>query len=119
MRCRQKPILYLDTHIKISGRVCYPVARGQPLYQLRLIDSCITQLKAQGPSRTCDESKEEEEEWGDTPWMCGRVGTDLGGVVVLALRAVLALAGPHVEPAVRGAGPLPSGEPTLQQSTIT
>jgi len=29
---------------------------------LRLIDSCITQLKAQGPSRTCNESKEE----GDT-----------------------------------------------------
>ena len=29
---------------------------------LRLIDSCITQLKAQGPSRTCNESKEEEEE---------------------------------------------------------
>ena len=28
---------------------------------LRLIDFCITQLKAQGPSRTCDESKEEEE----------------------------------------------------------
>ena len=27
---------------------------------LRLIASCITQLKAQGPSRTCDESKEEE-----------------------------------------------------------
>ena len=27
----------------------------------RLIDSCITQLKAQGPSRTCNESKEEEE----------------------------------------------------------
>ena len=24
-------------------------------------DSCITQLKAQGPSRTCNESKEEEE----------------------------------------------------------
>ena len=31
---------------------------------LRLIDSCITQLKAQGPSRTCNESKEEEEEEG-------------------------------------------------------
>ena len=32
----------------------------------RLIDSCITQLKAQGPSRTCNESKEDEEEegWG-------------------------------------------------------
>ena len=28
----------------------------------RLIDFCITQLKAQGPSRTCNESKEEEEE---------------------------------------------------------
>ena len=28
---------------------------------LRLMDSCITQLKAQGPFRTCDESKEEEE----------------------------------------------------------
>jgi len=28
---------------------------------LRPIDSCITQLKAQGPSRTCNESKEEEE----------------------------------------------------------
>jgi len=28
---------------------------------LRLIHSCITQLKAQGPSRTCNESKEEEE----------------------------------------------------------
>jgi len=26
---------------------------------LRLIDSCITQLKAQRPSRTCNESKEE------------------------------------------------------------
>ena len=28
---------------------------------LRLIDSCITHLDAQGPSRTCSESKEEEE----------------------------------------------------------
>ena len=27
---------------------------------LRLIDSSITQLKDQGPSRTCNESKEEE-----------------------------------------------------------
>ena len=26
---------------------------------LRLIDSCVTQLKVQGPSRTCNESKEE------------------------------------------------------------
>ena len=29
---------------------------------LRRIDSCITQLKAQGPSRTCNDSKEEEED---------------------------------------------------------
>ena len=28
---------------------------------LKLIDACITQLKAQGPCRTCNESKEEEE----------------------------------------------------------
>jgi len=28
---------------------------------LRLIDACITQLMAQGPSMTCNESKEEEE----------------------------------------------------------
>jgi len=28
---------------------------------LRLMDSCISQLKAQGPSRTCNESKEEED----------------------------------------------------------
>jgi len=33
---------------------------------LRLIDSCITQLKAQGASRTCNESKEEEEGRGRT-----------------------------------------------------
>ena len=29
---------------------------------LRLIDSCITQIKSQGSSRTCNESKEDEEE---------------------------------------------------------
>ena len=28
---------------------------------LRRIDPCTTQLKARGPSRTCNESKEEEE----------------------------------------------------------
>ena len=31
---------------------------------LRFIDSCITQLRAQGPARTCNKSKEEEEGWG-------------------------------------------------------
>jgi len=34
---------------------------------LRLIDSCITRLKAQGHSRTSNESKEEEEEQGCEP----------------------------------------------------
>ena len=29
---------------------------------LRLIDSCIPQFRAQGPSRTCNENQEEEEE---------------------------------------------------------
>ena len=33
---------------------------------VRLIDYCITQFKAQGPSRTCNASKEEEEELGAT-----------------------------------------------------
>jgi len=33
-----------------------------PASYLRLIDSCLTQLKAQGPSRTCNESNEEEGE---------------------------------------------------------
>jgi len=31
-------------------------------HYLRPVDSCITQLKAQGPSRTCNESKEKEED---------------------------------------------------------
>jgi len=43
-----------------------------PTY-LRLIDFCITQLKAQGPSRTCNESKEEEEQ---TPTGRATLGTD-------------------------------------------
>jgi len=34
---------------------------------LRLIDFCITQLTAQGPSRTCNESKEEEEDLPTSP----------------------------------------------------
>ena len=34
---------------------------GEAGSYLRLIDSCITQLKAHGPSRTCNESKEEDE----------------------------------------------------------
>jgi len=38
---------------------------------LRLIDSCITQLKAQGPFRTCNESNEEEAlAVNDHAWGC-------------------------------------------------
>ena len=47
----------LPTHT--CGVMCCGTEAGS---YLRLIDSCITQLKAQGPSRTCNESKEEEEE---------------------------------------------------------
>ena len=44
---------------------------------LRLIDSCITQLKAQGSSRTFNESEEEEEE--DLQSKGGREGVKNGG----------------------------------------
>ena len=39
----------------------------------RLIDSCITQLKAQGPSRTCNESKKEEEQQVTSPYLDNRL----------------------------------------------
>ena len=37
---------------------CDPPVRREPVRYLRLIDSCITQLKVQGPSKTCNGSKE-------------------------------------------------------------
>ena len=49
---------------------------------LRLIDSCITQLKAQGPSRSCNESKEE-----DSGAICQE--TNLRNVCMLAKEAWL------------------------------
>jgi len=45
---------------------------------LRLIDSCITQLRAQGPSRTCNESNDEEEEGGSLAFERSSVGTVRG-----------------------------------------
>ena len=45
---------------------------------LRLIDYFITQLEAQGPSRTCNESKEEEEE-GSSIRLCERSSTLIEG----------------------------------------
>jgi len=45
----------------------------------RLVDSCITQLKVQGPSRTCNESKEDEEATADNECMqWGPFGVVLG-----------------------------------------
>ena len=41
----------------VRGDMCSGSEAGS---YLRLLDSCITQLKAQGPSRTCNESKEED-----------------------------------------------------------
>ena len=54
------------------------------LSYLRLIDSGITQLEAQGPSGTCDESKEEEEE--EVAFMLDCVTR--GGVALWAPRGV-------------------------------
>ena len=54
--CRSEDI-YIYTYIQ---NICRGLTCNHPSY-LSLIDSCITQLKAQGPSRTCNESKEDEE----------------------------------------------------------
>jgi len=48
---------------------------------LRLIDSCITQLKTQGPSRTCNESKEEEVYLGQAMYVVCP-GLEFDGVVL-------------------------------------
>ena len=44
----------------IRSKLYTNAAQERPRY-LRLIDSCITQLKAKGPSRTCNVSTEEDE----------------------------------------------------------
>ena len=64
---------------------------------LRLIDFCITQLKAQGPSRTCNESKEEEEEgrWGFDLALEADVGPE-GRAQDRALHQVAALHSPQL-----------------------
>ena len=50
----------LEKRVRVEARSFLPCGTEAGSY-LRLIHSCITQLKAQGPSRTCNESKEEEE----------------------------------------------------------
>ena len=47
---------------------------------LTLIDSCITQLKDQGPSGTCNESKEEEEECPATEFRVWGLGSEVWGL---------------------------------------
>jgi len=58
-RCEGGEVRGCDAHgMRGVREMCCGTEAGS---YLRLIDSCITQLKAQGPSRTCTESKEEEE----------------------------------------------------------
>jgi len=59
--------LYRNMHVSVCHGCFGWVVVTEAGSYLRLIDSCITQLKAQGPSRTCNESKEEEEGWGFHP----------------------------------------------------
>jgi len=57
---RQEPLPPQDTIRRaFRSELCSGTEAGS---FVRRIDSCITQLKAQGPSRTCNESKEEEDE---------------------------------------------------------
>ena len=61
-----------NPHVQVTPPPPHPTPPGTPVFKcssliyLRLIYSCITQLKSQGPSRTCTESKEEEEEQAHT-----------------------------------------------------
>ena len=48
----------------VNNHLAEMCSSSEAVSYLRLIDSCITQLKAQGPSRTCNESKKEEEDLG-------------------------------------------------------
>jgi len=52
-------VLSIGTALNPTSQKCAVVPRRART--LRRIDSCITQLKAQRTSRTCNESKEEEE----------------------------------------------------------
>ena len=56
-------LLRADTRFSVKAENQGVVVTKAGLYS-RLIDSCINQLKAQGPTRTCNESKHEEEDIG-------------------------------------------------------
>ena len=62
--CYAKSIFSLSQPLHSFDTARQPMSRMQKMFsreavaaQVRLIDSSITQLKAQGPSRTCNESK--------------------------------------------------------------
>ena len=57
--------LHRITFTKSPAHMCCGTEAGS---YLRLIDSCIIQLKAQGPCRTCNESKEEVGILSRDPW---------------------------------------------------
>jgi len=57
--------LSLSVPQRLEGNVDQVMCSGSEAGSyLRLIDSCNTQLKTQGPSRTCNKSKEEEKKKG-------------------------------------------------------
>jgi len=56
------PIFSMQFSSYTAFHTCDPLYPAEAGSYLRLIDSCITQLTAQGPFRTCNESKAEEEE---------------------------------------------------------
>jgi len=66
----ETPLCYMATVFAISwkiavGCVSSPIqmcSGSETGSYSRLIDSCITQLKAQGPARTCNENKKDDEE---------------------------------------------------------
>ena len=68
---------YSTLRIRCSWSQGNPASCVRWVSYLRLIDSCITQLKGQGPFRTCNESKEEEEEGGDELVSVGALGSCL------------------------------------------
>jgi hypothetical protein len=51
---------------------------------LRLIDSCVTQFKAQGTSRTCSKSKEEEAAIANEHQVTARMNT--AGVIYMGIQ---------------------------------
>ena len=70
--------------VGLDGQVFTEMCSGSEAGSyLRLKDSCITQLKAQGPSRTCNESKEEEEEDLGVRGLQERIGLDGQGLNLL------------------------------------